>query len=136
MLTAIYDGNCIICNKTKTFISKLDHRQQVKFVDLHQEGYLQTHFPNISYEDAMGMIHVIDEQQNIYAGFDAIQCLLKLFPLTLPLYILSCTPFIGRRLGKMIYRTIATNRYKINQLFGDALHLNNEDCNTGQCKLS
>jgi predicted DCC family thiol-disulfide oxidoreductase YuxK len=136
MLTAIYDGNCIICNKTKAFITQLDHHQQVRFVDLHQIDYPSEEFPNITYEDVMGMIHVVDEQQNVYAGFDAIRHLLRLFPLTMPIYALSCMPFIGRRLGMIIYRVIADNRYRLNQLFGVALQSDNGNCDTDQCRVS
>lgn len=136
MLTVIYDGNCAICNKTKTLISKLDHQQQVNFIDLHQTNYWREQFPTISVDDVMEMLHVIDNRQNIYVGFDAIRRLLRLYPLTFPIYALSYTPLIGRRLGIIVYRAIANNRYRLNRLLGDRSQVNNENCATVRCKLS
>lgn len=136
MLTAIYDGNCIICNKTKLWITRLDRHHQVKFLDLHEIDYLKENFPSMTYEDAMGMLHVIDEQQQVYAGFDAVCRLLRLFPLTKPLYILSCTPFLGRRIGVFIYGIVARNRYGINRVLGGGSKQSSQVCATEQCKLS
>lgn len=112
---------------------RVDLRHKIQFINLHQTDYLAEHFPNITYEDAMGMIHVIDEEKQIFTGFDAIRHLLKVSPLTLPLYFASSTPFIGRRVGNMVYHIIARHRYGINRLFGGGKPIN---CDAEQCKLS
>jgi predicted DCC family thiol-disulfide oxidoreductase YuxK len=136
MLTAIYDGNCVICKRTKAFIVRLDRHHQVKFVDLHQRDELAEQFPNISHEQAMGMIHVIDEKGRVYAGFDAVCRLFRQFPLTFPVYMLSRTPFLGRRVGEFVYHIIARNRYGINRLLGGESYSDRANCDTEQCKLS
>ena len=36
MLTALYDGNCVVCRSTCEAMRALDWRNRIEFVDLHE----------------------------------------------------------------------------------------------------
>ena len=38
MVTAIYDGNCVLCRQSKRIINALDWLQRVEFLDLQKLG--------------------------------------------------------------------------------------------------
>lgn len=116
MLTAVFDGQCVICQATRRTVRALDWRRRVEFLDLHDWARVSARFPHLNYDDAMGQIHVYDDAA-VYAGFHGTRRLLKALPLTFPLWLLMQIPGMTP-LGERVYRWIARRRYAINRLFG------------------
>ena len=137
-LTAVYDGQCVICNTTRRIVKALDWLNRVEFLDLHRRDVMETRFPMLEYERSMGEIHVIDEDGRVFAGFEGTRRMLRALPLGLPLYAVLRLPLVGSWLGPRLYRFIARHRYKINRLLGVELaQVAQEDacCEDGVCKL-
>lgn len=132
MLTAIYDGQCVICNTTRRLVRALDWFKRVEFLDLHQQDEVTRRYPFIDHAEAFGSIQVIDRSQRIYAGFHGVRRMLRTLPLGWPLYLLLRLPVIGNWLGPRVYRFIAANRYAINRLFG--VRLEEQAVQEGACE--
>lgn len=138
MLTAIYDGHCVICNTSRRLVTTLDWRGRVQWLDLHDENTVAARFPHLDHESLMGEIHVIDENGHLFAGVYGIRRMLRALPLGWPLYALLSLPVIGNWLGPGVYRFIARHRYRINQLLGvDLAQIEREEalCDEDVCKL-
>jgi predicted DCC family thiol-disulfide oxidoreductase YuxK len=131
MVTALFDGHCVICQSTRRIIKALDWFGRVEFLDLHNKTSLEAHYPQLDHEAMMGEIHVVADEK-IYAGFDATVRMLKEVPLGLPFWLILQLPSMNW-LGPKIYRFIARNRYAINRLFGVDL-AQEDDCVDGVCK--
>lgn len=127
-VTAVFDGECIICQTTERAVRALDWRGRVVFVDLHQAGVLTARFPWLEPDQAMGQIHVVDERGTVYAGFMGTRRLLRELPLGYPLWLLLHLPGMTW-LGARIYRFIARRRYAINRLVGRPV------CENDTCRL-
>lgn len=135
MITAIYDGNCVICNTTRHVVNALDWFNKVEFLDLHRRDEVAARYPFLEYEKSMGEIHVIDEKDVVFAGFNGTRRMLRALPLGLPLWAILHIPGVGNWLGPKIYRFIARNRYSINRLLGVDLEKMEQDCIDGVCKI-
>lgn len=129
MLTALYDGNCLICQSTCASLRALDWLERVDFVDLHDHASWRSHGLAFDQERLMGEIHVLDAEGRLYAGFPGIRRLLRELPLGLPIWLLLRLPGMDR-LGQRIYRAIALRRYRVNALLGKNL----PDCGSDKCK--
>lgn len=138
MLTALYDGHCVICNTTRRLVRALDWFKRVEFLDLHQPE-AQTRYPHIDHAKAMGEIHVIDPSGRIFAGFYGTRRMFRALPLGLPVWAILRLPIIGDWLGVRVYRFIAKHRYAINRLLGvDLAKIQAEEAlcdDTGVCKI-
>lgn len=132
MITALFDGHCVICQSTRRIIKSLDWFNQVEFLDLHNKPLVETRYPQLDHESMMGEIHVVADD-TIYAGFAATRRMLKAVPLGFPIWLILQLPGMNW-LGPKIYRFIATNRYAINRLFGVDLSTD-DDCVDGVCKI-
>ena len=130
MLTALYDGNCVICRSTCEAMRALDWRNRIEFVDLHEGGAWRSRCPHLSHEQLMLEIHVIDGEGEVYAGFDGTRRMLRATPLGKPLWLLLRLPGLDA-LGARVYRFIARQRYRINALLGKAP----PDCADDRCGM-
>ena len=139
MLTALYDGRCIICQSTRGTIKALDWRQRVRFIDLQDRDAWQWQFPQLKDADLLGEIHVIDERGAIFAGLYATRRMLRELPLGWPIWLLLHAPGADK-LGAASYRFIARRRYRINRLLGKPTPECVEDCyadrNGGSCDIT
>jgi predicted DCC family thiol-disulfide oxidoreductase YuxK len=139
MLTAIFDGNCVICNTTRRIVSVLDWFNRVEFVDLHNTDLMAERFPNISETEAMGQIHVVDDHDmTVFAGFQATRRMTRAVPALVPLYLILRLPVIGNWVGPRVYRFIAKHRYAINRLLGVDLEQQQTEeaaCEGNICKI-
>lgn len=138
MLTALYDGHCVICNTTRRLVRSLDWFKRVEFLDLHQPE-AQMRYPHIDHAKAMGEIHVIDRTGRIFAGFYGTRRMFRALPLGLPMWAILRLPIIGNWLGVRVYRFIAKHRYAINRLLGvDLAKIQAEEAlcdDAGVCKV-
>ena len=130
MLTALYDGNCVICQSTCETIRALDWRKRIEFVDLHADVAWRDRYPSLAFERLMAEIHVVDDAGNIYAGFAGSRRMLREAPLGWPLWLLLQLPG-SEAIGRRAYRFIARRRYRINALLGNE----RPDCADGGCKM-
>ncbi len=124
VLTALYDGKCVICQASCGLLRALDWLKRIEFVDLHQTAEPSEGFAELSRERLMSEIHVLDAQGKLYAGFAGSRRLLKEVPLGLPLWFLLQLPGADA-LGRRLYRFIASRRYRLNRL----------GCEAGGCQL-
>ncbi len=115
---AIFDGRCVICNTTRRLVTALDWFKRVQFIDLHDRSAVSAAAPTLDHATAMGEIHVIADNDQLYAGFQGTRRMLKDLPLGWPLWALLHLPVIGDWLGPRLYRFIARHRYRINRLLG------------------
>ncbi len=129
MITALYDGNCVICQSTCETMRALDWLKRIEFIDLHEDAVWQDRFPKLGRARLMAEIHVIDDAGSIFAGFAGSRRMLRELPLGLPLWLLLQLPG-SEVIGRRVYRFIANRRYRINALLGNEL----PDCADGNCK--
>lgn len=118
MLTALYDGNCLICQSTCETMRALDWLRRIEFVDLHQAEVENERFAKLNPQRLMSEIHVLDADGRLYAGFAGMRRMLREVPLGLPLWLLLKMPG-SDALGKRVYRSVARRRYRINALLGN-----------------
>ncbi len=130
MLTALYDGNCVVCRSTCETMRALDWLKRIEFVDLHESDEASERFVDLGHERLMSEIHVLDDGGRLYAGFAGTRRMLRELPLGLPLWLLLQLPG-SDALGKRVYRYIARRRYRINALLGKEL----PDCAKGSRKI-
>ena len=130
MLTALYDGNCVICQSTCETLRGLDWLRRIEFVDLHAGGAAVERYAQLSHERLMSEIHVLDAEGRLYAGFAGMRRMLREVPLGFPLWLLLQLPGMDA-VGQRVYRFIARRRYRINKLLGVDL----PDCADGSCQL-
>ncbi len=129
MLTALYDGKCVICRSTCETLRALDWLRRIEFVDLHTGGASEG-CRHLSHERLMSEIHVLDAEGRIYAGFAGTRRMLREAPLGFPLWLLLQLPGTDA-LGQRVYRFIARRRYRINKLLGVELI----DCADSSCQM-
>ncbi len=130
MVTALFDGYCVICQSTRRTIKALDWLHRVEFLDLHDADTVLARYPDLDYDELMGQIHVVDENGEVFAGYYGTRRMLKEVPLGFPIWLLLQIPGMDW-LGTRAYRFIARNRYRINKFFGVEL----PDCVDGVCKI-
>ncbi|WP_316571036.1 DUF393 domain-containing protein [Neobacillus sp. YIM B06451] len=109
-LLALYDGNCVLCNKSKAKSEKLDWLGRVKWLSL-QEYEKEGRKPAFRAIDLRRELHVIDGNGRIYKGFFAVRKMLLQFPVTFLPALLLYLPFAVKA-GIPIYNWIARNRFK------------------------
>lgn len=127
MVTAIYDGNCVLCNQTRRTIRLLDWGKRVEWLDLHDRQTIELRYPRLDYAATMGEIHVVREDGTMVAGFAGVRRMLREVPLGVPFWALLHLPGMNW-LGPKIYAFIARHRYRINKWVGN-------DCVDGFCKI-
>lgn len=130
MITALYDGNCVICQGTRNVIQSLDWMNRVEFLNLHDHQAVTFRYPHLDQQAMMGEIHVVDQQGNVFAGFEGTRRMLKEVPPGFPLWALLHLPGM-MWVGSRVYRFIAKNRYRINRMLGVELTA----CENDVCKL-
>jgi predicted DCC family thiol-disulfide oxidoreductase YuxK len=127
MITVLYDGQCIICKQSKSIIHALDWLNRVEFLDIHRWNEVESRYPTLDFETAMGQMHAVMPDGTLIGGFEGMRRVLGELPLGLPLWLILQLPGMNW-LGPKIYHFIASNRYRINRFFGV------EICETSACR--
>ena len=104
-ITALYDGDCVICRGARASFQKLDWRRRIHFVDINDQSAWQVQFPSLRGDALRGEIHVIADGA-VYGGFAATRRLLREAPLGWLPWALLHLPGMDR-LGARLYRFIA-----------------------------
>ena len=119
----VYDGLCRFCVAQMRFISKLDRTGKLAFLSLH-DSIADLLLPDVSFEQRMKAMIVIDGNCHRHAGADAVRHLSKLLPL---LWLFApLLHFPGTRpLWRWLYDRIAQVRYRFGRV----------NCDGGTCHL-
>lgn len=112
----IYDGKCVFCTKQVENLKRLDGKNRLAFVSLH-DPFVAAHFSDLSFEQLMDQIYLIPYGSSGYSskrlgGAAAIRYLSRRLPklwLFAPIFHIPFTLPIQQ----WIYRQIAKRRYKI-----------------------
>ena len=64
-LTLLFDGGCPLCLREVKFLRSRDTLKNISFVDIDSSEYEPDIYSGISYKDAMGRIHAINESGEI-----------------------------------------------------------------------
>jgi predicted DCC family thiol-disulfide oxidoreductase YuxK len=108
-------------------LRRLDWRHRLEYVDVQDWATVQTRFPALEREAALGQIHVIRPDGQVFTGYEGMRHLARCLPLVAWLYPLLFLPGI-RWLGPRVYRWVAARRYQLNRLFGGPI------CNNSTCR--
>tara|TARA_B100000579_G_scaffold384441_1_gene354900 strand:- start:152 stop:538 length:387 start_codon:yes stop_codon:yes gene_type:complete len=65
MLTLLFDGGCPFCLREVEFLRSRDTLNKIRFVDIDSSDYQPKFYSGISYKEAMGRIHAINESGEI-----------------------------------------------------------------------
>lgn len=119
----IYDGQCRFCQAGVKSLSRFDVGGRLSYLSLHSEK-VQDLVPQLSYDDLMQEMVVVQPDGTWHGGADAVRYLSRRLPLlwwTAPLLHLPGTA----RGWRWLYRQVARRRY---QLAG-------KQCDSGTCEL-
>ena len=124
----IFDGDCKFCLKQVRNLKWVDGKaRRLSFVSLH-DPFVAEEYPDLEYEQMMQEMYIVDTAGNRYAGASAFRYLTRRLPVLWILTPILHIPF-SLPLWKMMYRIVATHRYRIagkNQADG---------CQDGSCDI-
>ena len=66
----IYDGECRFCRRQVERLARWDRRQTLSFLSLHDDE-VRERFPELSHEDLMKHLYLIDADGTSYVGAEA-----------------------------------------------------------------
>ena len=120
--TVIYDGHCRFCRSQIALLRRLDLWGALGFTSLH-DASVSHDFPEISQDDLLSQMYVIDTAGRARGGAEAVRYLSRrlvlLWPLAALLHIPGTMP-----LWKSLYGFVARNRMRIAG-----------SCDDGTCRL-
>lgn len=120
----IFDGHCRICRGQVERLRRWDRGGRLAFLSLH-DPEVARRFPDLSHDDLMRNMVVVDRRGNRHRGAAAIRYLSRRMPLLwwlAPLLHLPGTLPIWQ----WFYRQVADRRYRFGRI---------EDCQDGSCSL-
>jgi predicted DCC family thiol-disulfide oxidoreductase YuxK len=122
----IFDGHCKFCTGQVQNLARWDSNSRLAFLSLHN-GEVAKRFPDLTYDQLMGEMYVVDQQGNRYGGAAAFKYLTTRLP---RLYILAPLIYIPftMPLWRWGYRQVAKRRYALMGKSADA-------CDDGVCKV-
>ena len=119
----IYDGQCRFCRRQVERLASWDRPQMLSFLSLH-DPEVSRRFPDISHEQLMKHLYLIDPRGRRYVGAEAFvwlsRHLPRLWPLAPVLNIPGTTP-----IWQWCYQQVAKRRYKLGRV----------ECEGGSCDL-
>ena len=63
--TLLFDGGCPLCLREVKFLRSRDTHENISFIDIDSPNYQPDLYSGISYKDAMGRIHALNESGEI-----------------------------------------------------------------------
>ncbi|HVU88825.1 MAG TPA: DUF393 domain-containing protein [Pirellulales bacterium] len=120
----IYDGNCRICTAQIRFIERWFAAGRLAYLSLH-DSRVAVRYPDLSYDDLMREMWIIDRRGGRHGGAAAIRYLSRRLPrlwwLAPLLHLPGTMP-----LWSWMYRQVANRRYRFGRV---------ESCDDGSCRL-
>jgi predicted DCC family thiol-disulfide oxidoreductase YuxK len=107
----LYDGECKFCIGQIAHLRRLDRAGRLRFVSLH-DPQVAIDYPDLSYDQLMEQIWVIDPRGGRHGGAYALRYLSRVLPLLWPLAPMLHIPGL-MPVWSWIYRQIARRRYRI-----------------------
>lgn len=107
----LYDGQCNFCRSQISTLRRLDGRQRLKFVSLHDPDVATT-YPNLTFEQLMAEMWIVTPEGKQYGGAYAVRHLTRRLPILWPVAPLMHIPFT-MPIWSFLYRLVAKYRYKI-----------------------
>jgi glyoxylase-like metal-dependent hydrolase (beta-lactamase superfamily II)/predicted DCC family thiol-disulfide oxidoreductase YuxK len=115
-VTAVYDGQCEICQAAVSWIRVLDRRGVVRCVAL-QDGPLSDVHPALEPADCLAQLHVVDADGRIMVGWQAVARIAGAIPLAGPLTAIDRLA-ATRAVAAAAYRYVARNRHQLSTCRG------------------
>jgi predicted DCC family thiol-disulfide oxidoreductase YuxK len=119
----IYDGECQFCQKQVARLHAWDGRGRLAFLSLH-DPLTRQYCPNLSHEQLLEQMYVVDPQGRQYGGAAAFRYLSLRLPRLWPLAPLMYIPF-SLPVWQWLYRQVAVRRYRWNKT----------ECENGTCRI-
>ncbi len=120
----IYDGQCRFCRAQVERLHRLDTRGTLAFLSLHDPAVMRR-WPDLSHDDLMQQMYVIDPQGGRHAGAESLRYLSRRLPRLRWLSPLLGIPF-SMPLWRFLYRHVARRRYWFGRV---------QTCEDGACSL-
>jgi predicted DCC family thiol-disulfide oxidoreductase YuxK len=116
----IYDGKCVFCTRQVRQLLRLDGRQRLAFVSLH-DPMVAASFPDLTHDQMMEQIYLIphDQPDRRLGGAAVIRYLTTRLPKLWVFAPLLHLPF-SLPLWQWAYRQVAKRRYRIANKAGEA----------------
>lgn len=113
----IYDGDCVICTGGVKILYRLDWFKKLSYLSLHDDRVSEV-APDLSFEQMMEEMWVIDHQARKHSGAEAFRYLTRRLVLLWPamplLHIPGSLPF-----WKWLYQKVASARYRFGKMSGE-----------------
>ncbi|MGB7343358.1 MAG: DUF393 domain-containing protein [Pirellulaceae bacterium] len=108
----IFDGECRFCTAGVMQLHRLDRfGRRLSFISLHDPRVAER-YPDLSHDDLMRQMYVVDIAGNQHGGADAVRYLSRRLPLLWPVAPILHLPFTAG-LWRWMYHQVAKRRYKI-----------------------
>lgn len=112
----IYDGNCVFCIGQVKNLQRLDGKNRLAFISLH-DPFVTEHFSDLSHDELMEQLYLVPNSANGYSpkrygGAAAIGYLSRRLPKLWVLAPLMHIPFT-LPIWQWMYKVVAKRRYKI-----------------------
>ena len=120
----IFDGECRFCRSQVARIKRWDGKDRVSYIPL-QDPYVAENYPDLTYEQMMEQMYVIDREGRRYGGAAAFRYLTRRLPRLWILAPLMHIPF-SLPLWQWGYRQVAKRRYRWGKV---------NDCENGTCEV-
>ena len=122
--TLLYDGHCPLCSREIKWLRQRDHKQSIKFQDIHDPVFKE-HLP-LPLATLMAQIHGIDQNGDLLVGIDVFAVIYRLVGLNFLAAPLSWP--LTRPLMKILYWAFAQSRPLLSVLS------RNKSCHDGKCQ--
>lgn len=109
--TVLYDGQCAFCRGQVGWLRRFDLLGSLRFTSLH-DASVQHDYPELSHEQLLEQMFVVDRQGRARGGADAVRYLSRRLPALWPLAVVLHVPG-SMPLWRGLYRFIARNRYRL-----------------------
>ena len=119
----VYDGKCRFCIGQAQRLARWDRARCLAYLSLH-DPEVSRRYPNLTYQQLMDEMYVVDQAGNQYGGALAFRYLSRRLPCLWWIAPLMYVPF-SLPLWKWMYRQVALRRYRL---------LPNGQCDDGVCK--
>lgn len=119
----LYDGECIFCTSQIANLRRLDGKNRLTFVSLH-DPIVAEKYPDLTRDMLMEQMWIVAPDGRRFGGADGIRYLTTRLPLLYPLIPIMYFPF-AMPLWRFLYRIVANSRYKIA----------GRSCENGTCSL-
>ncbi len=120
----IYDGECNFCRSQVNRLRSFDwFGPRLSYLSLHDPRVAER-YPDLSYDQLMAQMYVVDRQGNAYGGSDAVRYLTRRLPLLWPAMPILHLPGTAG-LWRWGYHQVAKRRYAIS---GRTHHCDSDAC--------